>query len=144
MNFIKPYLNITLGVVLIALLGYSHYKAYSFGGDHIQVKLDILQKKIDKSDQEAKEVQRKQEENTNAIANEINDSVNRIHKYYRMLPRADKVCSNTPPNNSSSSNGQATESNASGTSLEERCTLDALQIIEWQNWALINKFPLEK
>lgn len=142
-ELVKPYINITLGVCLIILLGYTHFKAYSFGEDHIQVKLDAIQKKIDKADQDAKEVQRKQEENTNAIANEINDSVNRIHEYYRMLSRSNKVCTNTTSVSPSSSNGQTTESDSSGSSLEERCTLDALQVIEWQNWALINKFTIK-
>jgi hypothetical protein len=139
MSTLKDYLLVGAIIVLLTGIGISRWELYS-----VTKEFNDLKVKLDIADNHAKEVQKQQEKNTNEIANEINDSVKRVHDYYRMLPRNDKTSNCTSSVSPQASNGQSAESRHGGSSLEEKCTLDALQVIEWQNWAIINKFPIAK
>ena len=94
-------------------------------------------------DLKAKTDQAKYKENEIEISKEINDSVNRINSYYeRMLSEArNKARTYTVANSPKEADGAPAELQTA-IRFEQTCALDANQVIEFQNWVRLNKFPI--
>lgn len=113
-DLIKPYLNLFAGVVILAILCFTHFKAYQIGEDHIQKKFDtyrsnindeISKNEIEKARIEAEHVSKYNMAQT-GYAGAL-DELNRRLRDIKTLPRGEGVpmagCGSSTMSNTSES-----------------------------------------
>ncbi len=125
-----------ISVMLVFALTTAYFVGYNKAAEKyiaekevIVAQLNVLQKKA------TEDKQRWEKENEEATKKHSTDVAilrNRIKRL--LLPVSSQVPTATITNCSCTSNGSPSEWSSSGFSLEG-CALDALQVIEWQQWA---------
>lgn len=144
-----------LGSVVIVAAAYGAYwyidyngyeRGYKKGKAEIQVLLNALQAKVDVADLQAKETKFKQEKNRDEIETKHDGNVASVVAFYdRLLRDARKAGSSPPTGNPGQLNETTSECGTGEACIEftRSCTLDAVQVIDFQDWARANQFPVQ-
>lgn len=145
----NPLVTNGIGMVLVVALlvgtGF-HFGSQSATKEYLP-QLEVLKAVIELSDKIAYETGIEQEKNHDEIAKSHSDNVASVISFYdRMLREArDKASTNPPTEHTGQSDVPACEPRACEPDIEfsRACSLDAIQILSFQDWIVANRIPVE-
>ena len=152
MELSKQLGGLLLGAALLAALFFwgENYGVSETTKEYLP-RIAELETRIKVADEKAQSDVKFYKENENAIKKENDARVARINAHYqRLLQEArDKVGPHAPAISAGPVNGTTGEQVLCGgytleeaIAMENRCVLDAWKVMEWQSWAIKNKFPI--
>jgi len=125
-----------LMLVITVALGLTYFKGYNSAAEKYIAEKEIIVAQLNVLESKAKEDKQRWEKENDEATKKHNTDVavlrNRIKRL--LLPMPTQIPTTTPTNSTEAPNGTTSEWPTSGLSAEG-CLLDALQVMEWQQWA---------
>lgn len=138
-----------LGLILIIanLVGIGYLFGSASATREYLPQLEAIKAVIEASDAQAQETKQEQEANHEEIANKHADNVTAVVGFYdRLLRKAGNQARPSPPTVCPEiPDGTPIQCGTSESDIEfqRACTLDAVTVLSWQEWARSNRFPIE-
>lgn len=129
--------------VILALIG-ATTMVYSRGYHSRDTEVAQLNDKLIEIDRRTKEIVAKQEVTTHEITTQYEDDKSVLINYYskRLLHTSKNTCPSPTADSAQGPDDTTAEPVSSGSSFEEGCALDALQVMKFQDWIKNNNFPV--
>ena len=138
--------GIALFLLASFLVGLGYHLGNRNATERYLPQLSAIQAVIEASDAQAKINDEIFKENQNAITIKNADNVASVIAFYDRLLRAkSKAGSGTTPDSPEVFNEPTSQCGTSESDIEfqRACVLDAVTVMSWQEWAKLNRFPIE-
>lgn len=140
--------NLLIALAILLIIGgiakYVDNSGYERGVASVKPKLDKLQAQVDATDLLARNDAKRYKENFDVLKKDNASRVARITAHYDRLLHAQAGDESTTAS-AGSVDGASSQQGTSGCTVafERACILDANKVTAWQEFAILNKFPIQ-